>query len=125
MIALGCSALLFFIAGCSPVPETPPKAIAINADDKMKFDITAFDASRGQKISVTLKNVGTTPKISMGHNLVVLDRNVNIQNFLDAASMNAAHDYVPPDAKGVLAHTKLLGPGESDTVTFNAPLLPG
>ena len=99
--------------------------IAINADDKMKYDVTAFDAKPGQKISVTLKNIGTTPKFSMGHNFVVLDRNVNVPNFLDAASTNAAHDYVPPDAKGVLAHTKLLGPGESDTATFNAPYIPG
>jgi azurin len=125
IIALGCSALLFSIAGCSPTPETPPKMITINADDKMKYDLTAFDAKPGQKISVTLKNVGTTPKYSMGHNFVVLDRNVNVQAFLDAASMNASHDYVPPDAKGVIAHVKLLGPGESDTVTFNAPYIPG
>lgn len=125
IFALGFSALLFFVAGCSPTPEVPPKTVQINADDKMKYDLTAFDATPGQKISVTLKNVGTTPKFSMGHNFVVLDRNVNVQNFLDAASTNASHDYVPPDAKGVLAHTKLLGPGESDTVTFNAPFIPG
>lgn len=127
LIALGCSALLFSIAGCSRAPEAPPKMIAINADDKMKYDLTAFDAKPGQKISVTLKNIGTTPKFSMGHNFVVLDRNVNVQTFLDAASMNAAHDYVPPEyeKKGVIAHTKLLGPGESETVTFNAPFVPG
>ena len=125
ILALGCSALLFSFAGCSRAPEAPPKTIAINADDKMKFDVTAFDATPAQKISLTLKNVGTTPKFSMGHNCVVLDRNVNVQTFLDAASTNAAHDYVPPDAKGVIAHTKLLGPGESDTVTFNAPYVPG
>jgi azurin len=125
IIALGCSALLFSITGCSRAPEAPPKTVEINADDKMKYDVTAFDAKPGQKISVTLKNVGTTPKFSMGHNFVVLDRNVNVQAFLDAASMNASHDYVPPDAKGVIAHIKLLGPGESDTVTFNAPYIPG
>jgi len=125
VIALVCSALLYSVTGCSRAPEAPPKTVEINADDKMKFDVTAFDAKPGQKISLTLKNVGTTPKFSMGHNCVVLDRNVNVQNFLDAASTNAAHDYVPPDAKGVIAHTKLLGPGESDTVTFNAPYVPG
>jgi azurin len=125
IFALSCSALLFSLSGCSRAPEAPPKTVEINADDKMKFDVTAFDATPGQKISLTLKNVGTTPKFSMGHNCVVLDRNVNVQNFLDAASTNAAHDYVPPDAKGVIAHTKLLGPGESDTVTFNAPYVPG
>jgi azurin len=125
VIVLGCSGLLFSITGCSRAPEAPPKTIEIQADDKMKFDVTAFEAKPGQKISVTLKNVGTTPKFSMGHNFVVLDRNVNVPNFLDAASTNAAHDYVPPDAKGVLAHTKLLGPGETDTVTFSAPFVPG
>ena len=94
----------------------------------MRFDVTAFEAAPGQKISVTFKNVGTTPKFSMGHNFVLLDKTVNEQNvtkFLDAASMDAAHDYVPPSSKEVLAHSKLLGPGETETVTFNAPYVPG
>jgi azurin len=128
IIALGCSALLFSVTGCSRAPEAPPKMVQINADDKMKFDVTAFEAKPGQKISVTLKNVGTTPKFSMGHNFLLLDRTVNpgnVQTFLDKASTEAAHDYVPPDAKEVLAHTKLLGPNETDTVTFNAPFVPG
>ena len=128
LFALGCSALLIFIVGCSPAPATPPKVVEIQADDKMKFDVTTIDATRGQKISVTLKNVGTTPKLSMGHNFLLLDRSVNEQNvtkFLDVASIEASHDYVPPTSKEVLAHTKLLGPGESDTVTFNAPQVPG
>ena len=126
LLALGCSALLSF--GCSQAPETPPKTVEVQADDKMKFDVTAFDASPGQKIAITLKNTGTTPKLSMGHNLVVLDRSVNEQNvakWLDTASTEAAHDYVPTAAKDVLAHTKLLGPGESDTITFTAPHIPG
>lgn len=126
--ALGCSALLLSVSGCSRAPEAPPKTVEIHADDKMKFDVTAFEVTPGQKVSVTLKNVGTTPKFSMGHNFILLDRTVNTGNvttFLDKASTEAAHDYVPPDSKEVLAHTKLLGPGESDTVTFNAPFIPG
>ncbi|MGZ4985778.1 MAG: plastocyanin/azurin family copper-binding protein [Chthoniobacterales bacterium] len=128
VFALGCSALLFSVAGCSPAPQTPPKEVTIQADDKMRYDVTAFDATPGQKIAVTIKNVGTTPKFSMGHNFVMLDKAVNVQNvttFLDKASTEAAHDYVPPGAKEVLAHSKLLGPGESETVTFNAPFVPG
>ena len=127
-VAIGCSALVISIVGCSRAPEAPPKAVVIQADDKMRFDVTAFDAKPGQKISLTLKNVGTTPKFSMGHNFLLLDRTVNtgnVQVFLDKASTEAAHDYVPPDAKEVLAHTKLLGPNETDTVTFDAPFVPG
>lgn len=127
-IALGCSALLISVAGCARAPQVPPKTVTIEANDKMKYDVTAIEAKPGQQIVVTLKNVGTTPKFSMGHNFVLLDRIVNEQNvmrFLDAASTEAAHDYVPPGNKDVIAHSKLLGPGETDTVTFNAPQIPG
>ena len=128
-MALGCNALFWFLAGCSRAPEAPPKEVTVQADDKMRYDFTAFDVSPGQKVSVTFKNIGTTPKYSMGHNFVLLDRAIttaNIQSaFLDKASMEAAHDYVPPAAKEVLAHSKLLGPSETEVVTFNAPYIPG
>jgi len=129
VFTLGCSALLWFFTGCSGAPQGPPKEVTVQADDKMRYDVTAFDASPGQKISVTIKNIGTTPKFSMGHNFVLLDRIINTGNiqsaFLDKASTEASHDYVPPGAKEVLAHSKLLGPGESEVVTFNAPYIPG
>jgi len=128
-LALGCSALLFSVVGCSKAPSVPPKEITVQADDKMKFDVTAFDASPGQKIQITLKNVGTTPKFSMGHNLVVLDKQITEQNiqskFLDPASTAASTEYVPAGDKNVIKATKLLGPNETDTITFNAPFVPG
>ena len=124
---LGCAALLSSMIGCSKAPETPPLAVSIKCDDRMNYDLKAIEAKPGQKIAVTVSNKGTTPKASMGHNFVMLDRNVNVVNFLDAASMQAAHDYVPVEMekKGVIAHSKLLGPGENDTVVFNAPFIPG
>jgi azurin len=129
IIALACSALLSFLTACSRAPEAPPKTVNVQADDKMRFDLTAFDVSPGQKVSITLKNIGTTPKFSMGHNLVVLDKQITEQNiqakFLDPASQEASHDYVPPGDKSVLAHTKLLGPNETETITFTAPYVPG
>ena len=99
VFVLGCGALLWFFTGCSSAPKAPPKEVTIQADDKMRYDVTAFDASPGQKIAVTFKNIGTTPKFSMGHNFVLLDRIINIGNvqssFLDKASTEASHDYVP------------------------------
>jgi azurin len=127
--ALSCAAVLSFIAACSRTPETPPKEVQVQADDKMRFDVTAFEAKPGQKIKITLKNVGTTPKFSMGHNLVVLDKQITEQNiqakFLDPASQAASTEYVPAGDKNVLGHTKLLGPGETDSITFTAPYVPG
>lgn len=125
---LGCGALFLIVNSCARAPEMPPKTVQVQADDKMRFDVTAFEVKPGQKVEVTFKNIGTTPKFSMGHNFVLLDRTVNTGNvmtFLDKASTEAAHDYVPTEAKEVLAHSKLLGPNETDTVTFNAPYVPG
>lgn len=129
VLALGGSALLLSFTACSRAPQAPPKEVTVQADDKMRFDVTAFEVSPGQKVTITLKNVGTTPKFSMGHNLVVLDKMITEQNiqakFLDPASQEASHDYVPPGNKNVIKATKLLGPGETDTITFTAPYGPG
>src|SRR6476469_6274499 len=117
VIALVCGALLYF-TGCSKAPEAPPKEVTIQADDKMRYDVTVFDASPGQKISVTIKTSGTTPNFSMGHNFVLLDRIITTGNiqpaFLDKVSSEASHEYVLQGVKEVLAHSKLLGPGESE-----------
>ena len=131
LLSLGVLAggtLLVSLAACSRAPEAPPKEVTVQADDKMRYDNTAFEVKPGQKVSVTFKNVGTTPKFSMGHNFVLLDRTVstsNVNTWLDKASQEAAHDYVPTGDKQVLAHSKLLGPNETEVVTFNAPYVPG
>jgi azurin len=125
LLALAGIFLLLSLAGCSGVPETPPKTVEISANDIMKYSVTAFDVRPGQKISITLTNKGTTPKKSGGHDLVVLQKNTNMKKFLEAASLEASHDYASPGSqKDVLASTRLLGPGESDTITFTAPYVP-
>ena len=89
--------------------------------------ITEIKARPGEKLSVTLVNIGTTPKFSMGHNWLLLAQGVDIQPFLVKSAEAVTTDYVPlaeyPDK--VLAHTKLLGPKERDTATFTAPTTPG
>jgi azurin len=39
--------------------------------------------------------------------------------------MKNAPEYLPKDQSAILAHTKIVGGGESDTVTFTAPDKPG
>lgn len=122
-----CLVIWFFgFAGCSREPELPPKEIQITGNDQMKFDVTAFEVKAGQKVSLTLKNVGSLPKDAMGHDFTLLDKNTDVAKFATDGSTHKETEYVPPDQKfRVLAKTKLLGPGESDTVTFSAPRVPG
>lgn len=102
------------------------RAIEITGNDAMKFSVTEIRATPGEALAVTLKNVGTMPKFSMGHNWVLIAANVNVEGFATDAAQAVKTDYVPAvKPKRVLAATKLLGPGESDTVRFYAPDKPG
>jgi azurin len=120
-------AFLLAIAGCSKAPEAPPKVVEISVDDSMKFSVNEIEVTHGQKVNIVLKNTGTSPKASMGHNWVGLNKGVKWEKFVEDASMAAGQDYVPTASKGkdVFASTKLLGPNETDSITFTAPHVPG
>jgi azurin len=110
----------------SPSGPKEGRAIALTGNDTMKFNMTEIRATPGEALAVTLRNIGTMPKFSMGHNWVLLAEGVDPVAFANEASMSAKSDYVPTaNVSRVLAHTKLLGPNESDTVIFNAPTKPG
>lgn len=108
-------------------PDTPVgKEVEVTANDQMKFSLEFFDVEAGQVVRVTLKNVGSMPKMSMGHNLVILEQGADEKAFAEAAMNAPTTEYVPADmSKVVIAHTKLLGPGESDSITFKAPTKKG
>lgn len=121
-------------ASASPAANRPassqdaPNAreIEITANDAMKFNLIEIRAKPGEALSVTLANLGTMPKFSMGHNWVLLAADVKLDAFANDASTAAKTDYVPASYKDrILAATKLLGPKQSDTVVFNAPKAPG
>lgn len=95
--------------------------IIINSDDfSMKFDKKEIIAYSGQKITVTLNHTGKLDKLVMGHNFVLLKNGVNTNEFGIKASSEKENEYIS-DRDQVIAHTKLIGGGESDTITFDAP----
>ncbi len=98
------------------------REIVIEGNDQMQFDITSFDVAPGERIHLVMKNVGTMPKFSMGHNVVVLEQGVDIDAFAEAAMNAAANDYIPTDAGDeIITFTPLTGGGEEASVTFTAP----
>ena len=106
--------------------DLPLKEFEISGNDQMKFSVTTMEAQAGQPLKVVFKNVGTMPKASMGHNWALLAKGTDPVKLMEAGFAAAATDYIPPDmAHQVIAKTKILGPGESETLTFNAPSEPG
>ena len=100
--------------------------VEITGNDTMKYSLTEFSVAPGQPVTLVLTNVGTMPKFSMGHNFIVLMLGTDLDEFVAACSQFPTSDYVSTDhADRIIASTKLLGPGESDEITFMAPTDPG
>jgi len=100
--------------------------VEFTANDSMKFNLARFEVKAGQDVTVSLTNMGNSPKAVMGHNLVILQKSADPKAYSDAAVMAAATDYIPAAlASQVVAHTKLLGPKQSDEIKFKAPTEPG
>lgn len=88
----------------------------------MKYDVVELRASQGQEIVLTLTNSGTLPKAAMGHNFVLLQPGTDLAEFTAAGASHPESNYIPEEfSSKVVARTVLLGPGESDTITFTPP----
>lgn len=113
-------------ASTAAAPAGRTLVVEITANDAMKYSIARIEAAPGQEVKLTLTNTGNMPKAAMAHNWVLLKKGVDSKGFTNAAVMAMANDYFPADRAGeVIAHTKLLGPKQSDEVVFKAPTEPG
>jgi azurin len=117
--------IITIAAACIALPAfAAEKKIEITGNDQMQFSSKALEATAGDTVILTLKHIGKLPKVAMGHNWVLLQKDVKVPEFGMKAMKAATTDYIPTDdetKKEVIAHTKLLGGGESDTITFTAP----
>lgn len=96
--------------------------LALTGNDLMKFDKTEFKVKAGQEVTVTLRHVGKGNIQIMGHNFVLLKKGVVIPTFASkAGAAGKKEDWIPEGGKDVIAHTKMLGGGQSAKVTFTAP----
>lgn len=130
-------AAALFLAGCGggsqteveqPQPEpgggeaSANGAITITGNDQMKFSPTEFEVKAGSEVEVVFRNIGSMPKESMGHNLVIIEKGGDALAFATAAMSHPDKEHIPPEQEDqVIAHTKILGPGEEETLTFTAP----
>jgi len=95
--------------------------IELTGDDDMRFNRKRFVVLAGEPVTLRFENVGELPKEVMGHNVVVLEPSADVEAFGRAAAQAAESDYIPTGgerAEEIVAHTALLGPGQSDTIEF-------
>jgi azurin len=98
------------------------KTIVIKGSDAMQFDLKEIKVKAGQKVKLTLTHSGKLAKAAMGHNWVLLKPGTDVAAFGSKAAAARETEYIPASEKAsIIAHTKLVGGGESDTVEFTAP----
>ncbi|SKA26700.1 azurin [Novilysobacter spongiicola] len=109
----------------APADNGKPAAVVndcsttIEGNDAMQFDVGSITVpSSCSEFTITLEHTGQMPVAAMGHNVVIskaADREAVAQ-----AGMSAGvdGDYVDPNDERVIAHTELIGGGESTSVTF-------
>jgi len=123
------SATLFTLAGAIALATSAaaaPREVTITSNDAMQYNLKEIAAKPGETIRLTLKHVGKLPKAAMGHNWVLVKPMSAAEiNAFGMACATKAPLYLPDDRSAVLAHTKVIGGGESDTITFTVPSTPG
>jgi azurin len=98
--------------------------IEITGNDQMQYNIKAFEVTEGQKVVLSFKHIGQLPAIAMGHNVVILKSGTAVPAFATKCAPAKDTGYIPQDEeskKQMVAHTKMLGGGESEEITFTAP----
>jgi azurin len=98
--------------------------IEITGNDQMQYSTKAFEVTEGQKVVLSFKHIGQLPAVAMGHNVVILQAGTPVPAFATKCAPAKDTGYIPQDEesqKEMVAHTKMLGGGESDEITFTAP----
>jgi len=102
---------------------------AFGADKSCKVEITGTDSMQYDKkeiavaadcteVEVTLHHSGKLPAQAMGHNWV-LAKTADMQGVVnDGMGASFANDHIKQGDARVIAHTKIVGGGESTSVKF-------
>lgn len=95
--------------------------LELGSNDQMQYDKTELRVPANSTVKLTLKHNGKMPKEAMGHNFVLLQKGTDVAAFaMKAIEAGVEKEHIPA-GKSVIANTKLIGGGESTTISFDAP----
>jgi azurin len=98
--------------------------LEISGNDAMQFDkkelLAAADCTQ---VELTLTHSGKLPAAAMGHNWVLV-KTADVTTVANAGmSAGLANNYLPPGDPHIIASTKVIGGGQSTSVTFSTAKL--
>ncbi len=101
-------------------------SVDLAGDDAMKFDKANIDVPKSCKdFTINLSHPGKLPKNVMGHNVVVA-KTADLSGVAsDGIAAGEGADYVKAGDARVVAHSKLIGSGETTSVKIPVAKLAG
>jgi len=101
-----------------------PCQLEISGNDQMQYDKQVLTVPAScTEVTVTLHHVGKLPREAMGHNWVLVNGADVEAGANGGMGAGLANDYVAAGDKRVLAHTKVIGGGQTTSVTFPTSIL--
>ena len=82
--------------------------------DILEFDTSSFSATAGSEVVLTFSNGSAINQ----HNWVLVQSGTKDAVAADGTLAGPANDWIPPDDERVIAHTKLLDPGQTEEIRF-------
>ena len=97
------------------------QTVVLESSDQMKFNKSEIRVKAGTTIKLVLKHTGKLPVQAMGHNFVLLKKGTNIPTFARKAISARNTNYVPTNSPEVIVATKVIGGGQTTSITFKVP----
>ncbi len=112
------------LLSAASLPALAACDVTVEGNDAMQFNTKEITIDKTCKeFTVTLKHVGKQPKASMGHNIVIAKKSDEKAIATDGMAAGLDNNYIKPDDPRVIAHTEVVGGGESSSVTFDVSKL--
>jgi azurin len=90
----------------------------LEGNDAMKYNLANIDVPRScATFTINLKHAGKLAKNVMGHNVVVAKSSDTAGIDADGIKAGLPADYIKPGDTRVIAHSKVVGGGESTSVS--------
>lgn len=116
---LASTLLLGALSVFAPLTHAKTCELSIAGNDAMQFDKKSLAvAGDCTEVKLTLTHPGKLPAAAMGHNWVLTETSAMTAVVNAGMSAGLPNNYVAKDDKRVIAHTKVIGGGESTSITF-------
>lgn len=113
-------------ADAKPAAVVSDCGTTIEGNDAMQFNVGSITVPAScSEFTITLEHTGQLPVAAMGHNVVISLASDREPIARDSAPFGLDADYVKPDDDRVIAHTEMIGGGETTSVTFPVEAIQG